>query len=87
MTIPGSAVTLPGSTVLLQGAPVVPYATPICPDDGPKVKFLERFREQRKLKREKHQGLEEAAPDETSACRGKRCKKRHRLDAAEQAFA
>lgn len=87
VTVPGQAVTVPGATYTLQQAPVVPLATvpymqPPCPDDAPKRPFR-TFIEQRRLKREKHLGMEEAAAVEpeketSAACKGKKCRKRFR---------
>lgn len=80
VTVPGQAVTVPGAAFTFQQAvPVVPYAQPICPDEEPKFRPFQQLREQRKLKREKHLGMEEPEPpklDDQAAC--KRCKKRIR---------
>ncbi len=83
VTIPGTRIEVPGTVQTFQ-APVVPYAVPYaqppCPDDAPK-RPLKTFLEQRKLKREKHLGMEEAAavePETSAACKGKKCKKRLR---------
>lgn len=74
VTVPGTRVEVPGTVQTFQ-APVIPYAqpyaAPICPDEAPKRTPLKTFIEQRKLKREKHLGMEEQA-----AC--KKCKKRIR---------
>lgn len=70
VTVPGTRVEVPGTVQTFQ-APVIPYAQPICPDEAPKRTPLKTFWEQRKLKREKHLGMEEQ-----SAC--KKCKKRIR---------
>lgn len=80
VTVPGQAITLPGAAYTLQQTPLMPYAAPICPDEQPKASFLQRFREQRKLKREKHLGIEEAAaaPEQETSAACKRCKKRIR---------
>ena len=85
VTVPGQAVTIPGSTYTLQQTPVmpyaaVPYAQPPCPDDAPK-RPLKTFLEQRRLKREKHLGMEEAAavePEKETSAACKKCKKRFR---------
>lgn len=76
VTVPGQAVTVPGAAYTLQQAPVVPFAAvpymqPPCPDDAPK-RPLRTFIEQRKLKREKHLGMEEK--ETSAAC--KRCRKK-----------
>lgn len=87
VTLPGQAVTLPGQAVTLQGGPVM-QSVPICPDEQPREGILQRILEQRKLKRVKHQGMEEAAPaDEHARCKGGKCKKRWRWDQPETPFA
>lgn len=82
VTVPGTQVTVPGTVQAFQ-APVVPYAqpyaVPICPDDAPRTP-LKTFLQQRRLKREKHLGIEEptAVPEKETSAACKRCKKRLR---------
>lgn len=79
VTVPGQAVTIPGAAYSFQPAPVVPYAQPICPDESPKFRPFQQLREQRKLKREKHLGIEEpAVPEKETSAACKKCKKRFR---------
>lgn len=83
VVVPGTRVEVPGTVQTFQ-APVIPYAQPICPEEPPRTP-VKTFLQQRKLRREKHKGMEEpaAAVDEQARC--KRCKKKIKWDEPELA--
>lgn len=81
VTVPGTAVTVPGAAFTYQQVPVIPYAQPPCPDEAPKLTPLKTFIQQRRLKREKHLGIEEPVaevPEKETSAACKKCRKKIR---------